>query len=558
MLRTMLKEKFYIVAFFSLLITFGCKISSHNFEEELSKIDLLKDTEDVEVYLSKLQKLKDKASGTQEFLSIAKREYYERAYKATFNTLLKAIKKTKDARVIAFLTFLATETKMYEVAMPYVEQLFNTAYETFALEFLFKNANVDIKQKMNFNVLMAAFKETKTEAFLVDAALSLIANGRLKDALSLRSLKVKDSSEYPAFWAELAFDTGDFSVIFDELKYSIASYDLHGFYDTEITKKTKAHILLAADGYYGLGKIEMARAYWQLYADMFYETNPLVFYNLALTTTDVLDRTKSILECIKNFPSFYPAIASYVRDYITYNRKLCRLKKEASLAQTEVERFLQEKELYSKDMEEFLLQDQFFVLKPKLLLKEKAQQFDDPRFALELLRYNIMEEPNFQKHAGDLWNTLESNPRSPITRKFAKWYFSKLGQFDTAFEVEKTGDLKADAFYDGLQASLSGDSAKALKSYEVAFSDIGFACAAYQNYACTKALLGESDDAIKAYTVALKHTESNLESSKIHFRIAEILCELREYERAKGVLQYALQLDNSNYLAENLLRQISN
>lgn len=535
----------------------SCKGKLQAFEKELEKFDSLKNEKTVEAGLKHLKKLRSKAQSPEEFLSIAKRERAYNANQAAYETVLRGIKKTDDTRLIAFLTYLAIEEKNYKVALPYIYKLYHTEYESLARELLFNDANSDLRQKTDEKFLLAAFDETGNEAFLVDAALCFIANGQLKTALALRNKRNAAPSKYPYFWAELAFDTGDFSVILEELQTTLALYDLHGAYDTALAERTKAHILLAADGSYGLGKRELARSYWTLYADIFSDANPLVFYDLALSSDDVSERARALLDCVQNFPEFYPAAARYVRDYISYRRAQSEREQSASLAESESERLLQKKGLYSADMEAKALEGQYFILDPETLLRERAAQYSDPRYELELLRYKIVQEAQAEKYTGELWKILEKYPESAGVREFAKWYFSRLLQFDTAFGIAKTEKESVDSFYEGLQASLAGETAKALRSYEAAFSEYGFECASRVNYACTESLLGKSDIAINTYTDALKYTDDKTIQSKIHYRIAEILAELRQYDRAKDVLRYALQLDPSNYLAENLLQKLS-
>jgi putative lipoprotein len=539
------------------IIFFGaftaCSKKGDNFQHELTAYDEYAAEATRDGSLARLQKLRAKAKTPEAFLSVAKREYNLQDKSAAFQTALKGAKVTEDNRVIALLVQLAVETESYESARPYFSRLYGTAYESFAVEFALKSTEKPRSRNLDYAFLMSAFYETGVQAFLVDAALAQISNGRLKDALTLRAELKGAASEYPYFWSVLAFDLGYFSVIFDELPYTLAQYDADPENQT-LLDNAKAHILLAADGHYGLGETELARAYWTEYADRFSDANPAVFYDLALTGSDFYERSKALVECVKNFPDFYPATARYVRDYAAYRDASAKTKKSEALQ--DAESVLEKSGLYSADMEAETLQGQFFTLEPETLLKEKAATSKDCRFALELLRLKIKREPNFQKYRAEIWQILESNPNDATAREFAKWYFCNLRDFDTAFSVAETGKSGVDAFYAGVHASIVGDTEKALASYEAAFGTAGLDCAARVNYACTKALLGESADAIDGYTEALNYASDDSEKSRIHFRIAEILVELQQYERAKGVLQYAIQLDSQNYLAESLLQQL--
>ncbi|MEL3909258.1 MAG: tetratricopeptide repeat protein [Treponemataceae bacterium] len=551
----MLKKSSSVIFFICLIFfTFACSLKTERFDTELAKVDQYTRLGTRKESLKRLKKLRSLAKTPEDYLSIAKREYEFKAEKATLETLLKGVKKTNDEHLIAFLTYLTISTEDYKIAKPYFTKLYGTPYESLAAEFVLKSRNTTTSEKkLDYDLLISAFYETGEQGFLVNAALSQIAKGRMKDALKLRTERKDAPSAYPYFWAALAFDLGYFSVVFDELPYSLAQYDLAPE-NEKLLASAKAHTLLAADGYYGLAEIDIARGYWTEYADRFSESNPLVFYNLALTTFDIRERAKALNDCVKNFPAFYPAVARYVRDYINYNASLEYASQDSTI--NDVENILTESGLFSEDMIEAFLQGQFFNIEPEVLLKERVTEYDDPRFNLELLRLKIMQEPNFENHTAELWQLLEKYPEDEKVLEFAKWYFSKMLKFETAFSIAKTNNEEIDAFYEGLKASLSGETQIALNSYKAAFGKTGFEKASRVNFACTKALIGETSDAIEAYTQALDYTLDDKEKSKIYFRIAEILFDLKQYKRAKEILLQALQLDSENYLAESLLQQI--
>lgn len=552
-----LKKSFLVKVFLALIFflsfVFGCSKNEKHFNSELAKVDKYAISGTRGETLKRLKKLRSLAKTPEDFLSIAKREYKLKAEKVALETLLKGVKKTNDEHLIAFLTHLAISTESYEIASPYFAKLYNTPYESIATEFvLVDDSTVKSEKMQDYDFLLSVFSETGDQGFLVNAALTQIAKGRMKDALGLRTKRKDTPSAYPYFWALLAFDLGYFSVVFDELPYTLSQYDLAPE-NERLLANAKAHTLLAADGYYGLAEIETARGYWTEYADRFSEANPLVFYNLALTTFDIRERTKALNDCVQNFPAFYPAVARYVRDYINYQTSL-KYTQDSTI--NDVENILKERGLFSKAMVEMFLEGQFFNIEPEVLLKERAKEYDDPRFGLELLRLKIMQEPDFEKHIAELWQLLENHPQDEKVLEFAKWYFSKMRKFENAFSIAKTNNVEIDAFYKGLEASLSGETQTALDSYKTAFDRAGFEVASRVNYACTKALIGETSDALKTYTEALNYTLDDKEKSKIHFRIAEILVDLKQYEQAKETLLQALKLDRENYLAESLLQQV--
>lgn len=533
----------------------SCKKQEVQFSESLRQIDNYALTGTREDTFKKLSRLRKKAGTGDQFLSIAKREYQLHNSDAAITTLKKGLQKIPHFELAALLTSIAIETECYDIAMPYIFLLKGTDYQSLGSELLFKNAALSMQQRLDYDMLMAGFHNTADQAFLVDAALALISNGKLPDALALLQINPPVSSQYPYFWSMLAFDLGKFSVIFDQLPYTLADYNIGGEGHEVRAEKTKAHILLAADGAYGLGNIDTARAYWQMYIDMFSDHNPLVYYDLALTSADVRERSKALSECVKNFPNFYPATARYVRDYVAY---YTGVNKDAGIVPDDIDTILSNSGFYSLDMERQFLESQFLDMDPNELLSERAGAAEaDPRFALELITLRLQQGERPENLAASVWQALERYPESSIVRSFAKWFFCMRQDIETAVNIPKTEESATDSFYTGVQASLTGQTDTALTQYQKAFDKEPFQCAARVNYACTQGLLGNIDTAIDFYTDALSYTQDDCQKSKIHYRIAELLVSVKNYRRAKNVLQYALQLDCQNYQAQALLTEIS-
>lgn len=198
----------------------------------------------------------------------------------------------------------------------------------------------------------------------------------------------------------------------------------------------------------------------------------------------------------------------------------------------------------------------FFTLTPEELLTEKAKSLD-PRFELELIRWKLKSGEALSSLKAEVYRLLEKYDTSTEVTDFARWFFAKTGNLEEAFSLGESGKLTTDTFYAGLQASRTGETKEALYSYESLFQDSHFKYASMMNYACTKFLLSEYDTAIEYYTAALDFAKDDIQKSKTHFRIGEILVELQQFSRAKNVLTYALELDKENYEARSLLNQIS-
>lgn len=545
----------FCFVFFLSVLFFACTKQELQFSKKLRDIDTYALTGTREGTLKRLSSLRSMAKTSDQFLSVAKREYRLKELSAAKKTLLKGIQASPHSDVVAFLVHLSIETEEYTEVTPYLFYLYNSPYETLATEFLLLSHDKQI-QKSDTSFLLAAFRETGKQAFLVDAALAYIANGQLEQALSLEQERGDAFSEYPWFWATLAFDLGHFSIVLERLEETIALSDMYSDGTDALAEYLKAHILLCADACYGLQDVEMARAYWQMYIDRFSDANPYPHYNRALTAEQAVERAKALALCVQTFPDFYPAVAQYVRSYA--QAMLTRKNtEEQNDIHSEVKKKLEERGFYSDRMEYSFLDTQFYPFEPEAMLREKRAETNDPRFSLELLRWQLTRGADIQMLKAQLEKTLEQFPESSEVFDFARFFYAKMGQIDRAFSLDDSGRINSDTFFLGLKSSCTGNTEKALESYSLLFEVPRFQCAAHINYACTKALLGEYDEAIERYTHALDFAQSDGEKSNIHLRIAEILVDTKQYTRAKSVLAYALQLDPENYSAKSLLTQIA-
>ncbi|PIE99062.1 MAG: hypothetical protein CR988_00660 [Treponema sp.] len=498
-----------------------------------------------------LSKLRRRAKLPKEFLSIAKREAKLKKEDNAIKTLKKGWKKQQASEIAAYLVFLLNKNGKLDEALKYTPNLVNTIYSSVGIEAVLNSNKEKEKKSFDYEFSISAYRATNDQGFLVNAALGYAREGKLAEALNIRNyINDNVSTKNPYFWALLAFDLGEFSVVFDELDYSLVDSDLFAQENEELSVMARKHILLAADACFGLGDYEMANANWQMYVDRFPENTPMVLYNLALTAPNSRQKSEKLHECITRFPAFYPAAALYTRDYLNFQKT----------AQSDsVTDYLIDKDFYSIQMEEEYFNNPEFPEKPDELLKKSMKlQNADPRFALELFRYNSKFETSIARKTGEIWKLLEAYPDSQEVKNYAKWYFSKQGDFDTCFSIGKTGSKTQDSFYTALQASITGNTATALEGYEKAKDDPTMTCAANINYACTQYLLGNSTLALESYLTALEVAETQSEKSKINYRIAEVFVAQGNYERAKKMLKAALIIDSENYDARALLNDLEN
>jgi tetratricopeptide (TPR) repeat protein len=79
---------------------------------------------------------------------------------------------------------------------------------------------------------------------------------------------------------------------------------------------------------------------------------------------------------------------------------------------------------------------------------------------------------------------------------------------------------------------------------------------ALANLARISERLNDFPDAIEKYSMAAGMASDVRIASELHYEAARLLSEQHSFARARSILEYALDLDGSNYKADALLRHL--
>lgn len=397
----------------------------------------------------------------------------------------------------------------------------------------------------------AAYRLTGEQSFLKVCAISLCKRGGISQAEFLREAIAKDVPiKDPFFWSCVSYDLGHFDFLFKSLDSTILNAENIGIFEKGkvAVEKASRHLLLAADAAYGTGDIDIARAYWHVCADL---PNPFpsALYNLALTSETEEEKANFFVECITKYPAYYPAISSYIRQYLVV--------KENEMSD-DVTKYLADRGFYSMKMEDVYLSLPNMVYSPETLLKNALNQKEcDSRIAIEYFRYKHYKGMDFRAGIADMWKLLEDYPTSPDVRAYAKWYFSHCRDFNACFSVENVGDEALDAFYLGLEKAIrSSKDEDIIESFTKAASVEEYKVFATANIAYVYYQQKLKDKAIETLSVAASMTDDNKTKSRLHYQLARMLAEVKSYDRAISILNYSVELDSENYPAQVLLEKL--
>lgn len=552
----------FIKAFVKLIVcillftsSFSCKKdeSSSAFYAELKAVDLQISSGEKNRALASLQALSPRAKDARQVLAIAKRMISLDAVPQVIKFLQGSVSDiAQDSPEVAGL-LIATliDAGRADGVQEYAPLVKNSSYSALLAESSVLVANphemVDI-EPYSWEV---AYRQTGVQSFLKMSALSLCKEGKLSKAEFLKEAIPKNEQiKDPFFWSCLSYDLGHFDFLFKHLSSSIENAEREGVFETDNVDVDKAsrHLLLAADAAYGTGDIDIARSYWQECADLPRPT-PIALYNLALTSESEEEKTRYFVECITRYPFYYPAISSYIRQYLVI---------KANEISDEITKYLAERGFYSMKMEEVYLSLPNMVYSPEALLNVAVSQpGHDARIALEYFRYKHYQGINFRAGIADMWKLLEDYPGNMDVLAYAKWYFSHCRDFNACFSVGQTGDSALDAFYLGLEKAVrsstdddiieSFNKASVIPEYRV-FATANIAYIYYQQ--------GLKDKTIETLSLASSMTDDDKLKSRLHYQIAKILAELKSYDRAITTAGYAVELDEENYPAQVLLEKL--
>ncbi|UTC68002.1 MULTISPECIES: lipopolysaccharide assembly protein LapB [unclassified Treponema] len=537
-----------------LFLIFSCsqKMDEQAFSQALSKIDTQISEGRLPKALKGLKRLSKKASTSTNYVSIVKRQLKLNAVPDALISLQAGIKSFPESvELPALLTYVLTDTGKAAEALPYCDRLKNSSYASLGAE-------ASILADVYFNsfnsdsgLLKAAYDKTKNQVFLKNAAVSLASKGRLREASNLRYAIPQDTApEHPFFWSCIVYDLGVFDPIFGDLYFSLVYADKEGG-SGKLAEKARLHLMLAADAAFGQGDTERARAFWQAAVDRSPEMSPITFYDLALTAPDEKERVDLLIECIDLYPDFYPVIARYIREALA----LRELNDPDSLTS-----YLESKGFYSLKMEEtYFTSPKMTYLPEELLTRAMNRPEFDPRFILEEFRYKQIKDKTYASKArgkADMWKILEKYGKESTIREYAKWYFAKSGDFNACFSVGDIGKRYEDSFYLGIASAAGGDFESAISEFATSAQIPAYAYASTVNSAYMYYMLGKTEEAVNAYSLASSMTKDKMEQSLLHYEIALIFYEKKAFDRAISVLGYALELNPKNYQAASLIKRL--
>lgn len=551
-----MKRLYLILLIFllSFLSFFSCKKteSTSKFFSEIKAIDSYISSGDTEKARNALLALTNSAKDARSVLTIAKRMLVIGAKPELIKFLQDSIPSKVDSpEVVALLITTLIDVGRAEEAYEYTTYVKNSSYAALIAEASALKRDVKTYVSIDPYCWESAYRLTGEQSFLNMSALCLCKNGKLSQAEFLREAIPKDGFiKDPFLWATISYDLGHFDFLFKSLDLSILKAEEIGVFELKKASVDKAsrHLLLVADAAYSTGDIDVARSYWQACADLPRPT-PIALYNLARTSETEEERANIFVECLTKYPHYYPALSSYVRQYLAL---------KSSETADEITKYLADRGFYSMKMEDVYLSLPNMVFSPETLLKTALQQKDcDPRIAIEYFRYKHYQGMDFRAGIADMWKLLEDYPDNSDIRTYAKWYFSQCRDFNACFSVGKTGDDALDAFYLGLEKAIrSSTDSDIIESFSKAATVPEYKVFSTANIAYVYYQMGLKDKAVETLSVASSMTEDVAIKSKLHYQVAKILVELKSYDRAISVLGYAIEIDPENYPAQVLLEKL--
>ena len=523
------------------------------FQEKLNSIDGTIQEGGAQKALNNLNVLRKKAQFPIQYLSIAKRELRLHNPVQALQSIQAGLKKHPDNPMLkATLTHILLQENRIEDAASIAETLLETPYIGIGTEALIQADKTKQTYRTPVAFWQEGFRLTGEHIFLENAAAMLAHKGDIVQAAALRSRIAKTEALHsPYFWSCLAYDMGNFQPVLDDLVYSLAYTDMAGLpeNDPKVFEYARRHLLLAADASAGLGDMDHARSFWQMYIDRYADSSSEVFYNLAMTAPTQEERVEVLIDCISQNPGYYPAVAQYVRAYSAINA--------AHSQKNPLDEFLQSKDFFSLEMEKNLFVSSAFTLSAEEILEDAmAVNQEDIRFLLEEFRYRYAQPKNYAHGNGKMWKILEAYPYNSLVKAYARWYFASSGDFNACFGIDKTDDHYADVFYDGIRRAVQGYSTAALKSFTEAETDNRYKIPATVDQAYIYDARNEPDMAIKYFSRAAELLPNKRAQSKMLYEAARIYAERNGIPEAIALLNRSLKLDPENHRANTLKQKL--
>ena len=521
------------------------------FQQKLNSIDSTIEDGNTQKALKSLSALRKKARFPVQYLSIAKRELQLHSPVQALQSMQAGLKKHPDDPMLkAALTHTLLQEDRIEDAAAIAEALLGTSYAGIGTEALIQADKIKQTYRTPVPFWQEGFRLTGEHIFLENAAAMLAHQGEIAQAAALRSRIAKDEAlRSPYFWSCLAYDMGNFQPVLDDLVYSLAYADMAGLpeHNPKAFEYARRHLLLAADASAGLGDMDQARGFWQMYVDRYADSSSEVFYNLAMTAPTQEEKAEILIDCISQNPGYYPAVAQYVR--------ACSAIEAAHSQKNPLDEYLQSKDFYSLEMEKSLFVSSAFTLSAEEVLESAMNaDKDDIRFELEEFRYRYVQPKNYTRGNGEMWKILEAHPHNPLVKAYARWYFASSGDFNACFGIDKADNHYEDVFYDGIRRAVQGYSTAALKNFAEAEVESRYRIPSAVDQAYIYDARNEPDMAIKFFSRAAELVPDKRAKSKMLYESARIYAERNGIAEAIALLNQSLKLDSENHRA-NVLRQ---
>ena len=544
---------FLIGSIFLCVIIASCSKTDKNalFQQKLNSIDSSIQEGSTQKALGSLRALRKKAQVPIQYLSIAKRELQLHSSVQALQSIQAGLKKyPDDSKLKAVLTHTLMQEGRTEDAAAAAESLEGTSYAGIGAEALIQADKINQTYRTSVSFWRECFRLTGAHIFLENAAVMLAHKGEIAQAAALRSQIAKEESlRSPYFWSCLAYDLGNFQPVLDDLVYSLAYADMAGLPENnpKAFEYARRHLLLAADASAGLGDIELARGFWQMYVDRYTDSSDEVFYNLAMTAPTDEEKAEALIDCISHNPGYYPAVAQYVR--------ACSAIDAVNRQQSPLDEYLESKDFFSLEMEKNLFVSSAFTLSAEQVLEgAMAADSDDIRFQLEEFRYRYVQPKNYAHGNGAMWKILEAHPHNPLVKAYARWYFASSGDFNACFGIDKANNHNEDVFYDGIRRAVQGYSTAALKNFNEVENERCYNIPAIVDQAYIYDARNEPDMAVRYFSRAADLLPDKRTKSKMLYESARIYAERNGIAEAITLLNQSLRLDSKNYRA-NVLKQ---
>ena len=544
---------FLIGSIFLCIIIASCSKTDKNaiFQQKLNSIDSSIQEGNTQKALDSLRALRKKAQVPIQYLSIAKRELQLHSPVQALQSIQAGLKKYPDNSMLkAVLAHTLMQEGRMEDAAAAAEFLEGTSYIGIGAEALIQADKIKQTYRTPVSFWEECFRLTGAHIFLENAAVMLAHKGEIAQAARLRSrIEKEESLRSPYFWSCLAYDLGNFQPVLDDLVYSLAYADMAGLPENnpKAFEYARRHLLLAADASAGLGDIELARGFWQMYVDRYTDSSDEVFYNLAMTAPTDEEKAEVLIDCISQNPGYYPAVAQYVR--------ACSAIDAANQQQNPLDEYLESKDFFSLEMEKNLFVSSAFTLSAEQVLEEAmAANSDDIRFLLEEFRYRYVQPKNYGQGNGEMWKILEAHPHNPLIKAYARWYFASSGDFNACFGIDKANNHNEDVFYDGVRRAVQGYSTAALKDFNEVENESRYNIPAIVDQAYIYDARNEPDMAVRYFSRAAELLPDKRTKSKVLYESARIYAEHNGIPEAIALLNQSLKLDSENHRA-NVLKQ---